>query len=347
MKIEHSAPQFVDLKDRSTDFGKLLSVAEARRQQWQQERPYQMEATVKLDTQWPVLGTAIGDVHFGSVYCDMGMFLDHVDSIRRQPNAYIVFMSNLIDNAMPGQFPDSMLANGLNPQEQAHAFNDLVKTLDREHKVLGAIRSGCHEGWTWKHTGQDVNELLFQGTEFPLLDNGGLLHIQLPDAEYTMALYHQMGPFNSNFNKNHGLQQMNRLVQMGKPDILIGAHNHVAESMQTFYGTGTQRKDVVYLRSGCYKGNVAGVRGNSPDMWAQDKFAKDGEPGGESVMMRADRKEMLPFLKLETGLEVHRAIMDTQRLQAVGALGRIREILDSKDQPNLVVYERGNRNSGG
>jgi hypothetical protein len=216
-----------------------------------------------------------------------------------------------------------MLANSMTPQQQAHAMNELLKDLDQEHKVLGAIRSPCHEGWTWKKAGIDINDLIFSGCNFPKIDNGGILTVQMQGVDYKIALYHQFGPFNSNFNKSHGLQQMQRLLLGGQADVVIGAHHHVGEVMQTYYGHGDHCKDVCYIRSGCYKGNVSGITGHLPDVWAQDKYGSDGERGGESVMLFPGERKMIPFLKPEMAAEVQEAMFTYARIKGMGLIASL------------------------
>jgi hypothetical protein len=188
----------------------------------------------------------------------------------------------------------------------------------------------------WKRSGVDVNELLFADTSFPKLDNGGILTIQMASVEYKMALFHKFGPFGSHFNKSHPAQQMQRLVLAGEADVVALAHSHYGESLQTYYGVGTQRHDVVYLRTGTYKGNVSGKIDNTPDMWIRDRAGTDGEPSGEAVMFRGDRREMQAFLKLETALDFHNALYVTERLTAIGVLGKINQILE--DGKEVVVF---------
>jgi hypothetical protein len=326
-RLKHTPPQFTDAKSVDFSFEDALGLAKVRRDEFQEKRPYQSEATIKLDTPFPVVISAIGDIHFGSVYCDTDKFLKDVTSILDTPNAFIVLMSNLIDNGNPSQFPDSMLANSMTPHEQAKAMNDLLKRMDAKHKILGAVTAPCHEGWLWKKMGVDMNELLFADCEFPKLDNGGMLHLNVGKQNYNMALFHQFGPFGSHFNKNHPSQQMQRLVLAGQADIVVLAHSHVGEAMQTYYGVGADRRDVVYLRSGSYKGNVAGKIENTPDMWLKNKSGMDAEPGAQSVILSAQRREMAAFLKPETALKFQEGLLLYSKLAAIGMLGQADKFL--------------------
>lgn len=337
-EIEHIQPDFIDVRIPVTTFADTLKLAQVRRDEYQEKRPYQEQATVLIPTEWPITIFTIGDVHYGSVYCDTDRFMRDITMIRETPNAYMVLMSNLIDNASPRQFPDSMLANSMTPNDQAQGMNHLIRELDEEGKIIGAVKSPCHSGWLWKNAGVDMNDLLFAETHFPRLDNGGILTLSMADAQYRMALFHQFGPFGSHFNKSHPAQQMQRLVLAGEADIVALAHSHYGEALQTYYGVGSHRRDVVYLRTGTYKGNVSGKIENTPDMWIRDKAGTDGEPSGEAVMLRGDRREMQAFLKPETAIDFHRALYMAELLTAQGVIGKLNEIIDRGQQ--VVIYGR-------
>lgn len=186
-------------------------------------------------------------------------------------------------------------------------MRSLTRKLDEAGKMLGAIVSPCHEGWTYKRTGQDVNRLLYgyEGRKFPVLDNGGAITVSLGGSiEYVFALYHQVGGgFNSNLNKNNSTQRM-RQLQRNNADVVAAAHNHVSEAMQNFADRREDRRPICYLRTGCYK---------LDDHWAKGKGYVGGEPGGQSVMLYAAEKRMVPFLEIETALEHHKALMLVDR----------------------------------
>ena len=326
-EVQHTSPQFQEARNPILTFDDALKLATARRTEHKEHRFYQERATVSLDTEWPITLFTIGDVHFGSIYCDTDRFIRDIKAIRETPNAYIVLMSNLIDNGNPSQFPDSMLANAMTPHDQVKGMNDLLKQLDRENKILAAVKSPCHEGWLWKKSGIDINELLFADTKFPTLENGGILTVKMQGADYKVGLFHQFGKFGSQFNKNHPSQQMNRMVLGGQADIVVLAHSHYGEALQTYYGYGANRRDVVYIRSGSYKGNVAGVLNDPPDNFIRDQSGMDGEPSGQSIMLRADRREMQAFLKPETALDFHNAIYTMRRITTAGIMGQVDQLL--------------------
>ena len=298
-KLGYITPEFFDKKSREFTFEDGEKIMRPKRRLWKQTKMHHSNARVEIPTEYPILISPIGDVHWGSLYTDGDRFRRDIDYIADTPGMYMVLMSNMIDNALPAQYPDSMLVAGLNPEEQVASMRSIVKELDKKGKVLGAVQSACHEGWTWKHAGQDINRLLYEGLTFPVLENGGQLSIKLGNVLYRMVLFHQIGPFESNFNKTHALKQMSRM-QRRKADILVGAHKHYAEADHDYVGRGSERKDVVFLRTGTYK---------LDDRWATDRGYTGGEPGGVSVMLYGDKRRMVPFLDIETARGIYRGVL--------------------------------------
>jgi hypothetical protein len=297
---EHFTPDFVGTKAQAFDLEQGLHHVREATHIYQEGRLSQREGTITLRNGLPITVFFIGDVHFGSLYTDHALFMSHIRQIAESPNSFVVFMSNLIDNAMPSQFPSNMLVNALPPDKQVVAIRKITQELDQRGKVLGAVTSSCHEGWTYKHTGQDINALMFgyEGRKFPVLENGGRLNLQFPGRSLVMALYHKTGPFESNFNETHSIRQMNRLRLNMEGDIVVAAHKHFAAAEVVYEGIGQRhRKPVAYIRSGTYKGV-----GDVNDRFAVDNYATTGEPGGQSVTIWPDRGMMDAHLDFDLGI---------------------------------------------
>ncbi len=305
-KWEHFTPEFVGTKAQELSLVALEKQMTEARMIYQDARIAQPEGRVCFGTTQPVTVFFVGDVHYGSVYTDHTQFMDEMAQIESTPNAYIVFMSNLIDNGIPGKFPDTMLANTIPPDKQVVAMRKIVQGLNDNGKVLGAVTSDCHEGWTAKVSGQDVNALIFgfEGRKFPVLENGGILTLETPGSEYRLGLYHKIGPFRSNFNLTHGLKQMNRLRQGMRCDVVVGAHYHNAAVEECYDQFGEERRQIIYVQSGSYKGTD-----EIHDMWAVNKFGATGEPTAQSVTFMTTTRQMDAHLEFTTGMLAHESYL--------------------------------------
>lgn len=318
---EHFTPEFVGTKVQEFSLEDSLEHMRRSTEMYEKSRLSQIEAAIYFRNNYPISIFFLGDVHYGSIYTDHDRFMWHLKQIVDTPNCYVAFMSNMIDNAIPGKFPDGMLANGLPPDKQVMALRRIAMDLNARGKLLGAVTSPCHEGWTFKNTGQDVNALMFgfDGRQFPVLENGGRLYLKFPLTErvddrigtmqdgyqnVTVALYHQCGPFESSFNEEHALRQMNRLRQRMEADVVVGAHRHTASAKVVYEGAGERVKPVAYVRSGTYKGIT-----KNHDQFAIGRLGTTGQPSGQSVTLCPSIGLMSANLDFDSGMMMHQGAM--------------------------------------
>lgn len=303
---EHFTPEFIGTKAQTLNLDAALQHLDKGQRLFQEARLSQNEGKAIFKSDHPITLFAIGDVHLGSIYTDHRKFMEDMEAIKKTPGAYIVFMSNLIDNALPKMIPDSMLANTMPPDKQVITMRKIVEDLNGAGKILAAVTSPCHEGFTYRVCGQDVNAMIFGFPErrFPVLENGGRLTLEFPGWQRTVGLYHMTGPFESNFSPTHATKQMNRLRQNMECDIVVAAHKHVGDAEDVWQGTGECRKPIAYLRSGCYKGT-----GEIHDQWAVGRLAVTGDPGGESVTILPREKLQDAHLQFETGILAQKAYL--------------------------------------
>jgi hypothetical protein len=124
-----------------------------------------------------------------------------------------------------------------------------------------------------------------------------LLHLQVNKQKYLGALYHKVGPFESNFNETHALRQMNRLNLQMKADWVAGAHKHFAAAQVVYEGVGRERKTVAYIRSGSEKGT-----GKIYDQWSKDRYGTTGEPTGQTVFLWPDKRRITAECDFDTAV---------------------------------------------
>lgn len=300
----HVTPEFVATKVQELDINQVRAQIGQATDVYRKSRIAQARSRVVINTDEPVTAVFQGDVHYGHVATDHDQFHAQVDTITGTRGLYAIWMSNMIDNAIPAQFPNNMLENVITPDKQVTVMRKVAEGMNAEGKLLATITSPCHEGWAFKHAGQDVNVLIygFPTRKFPVLENGGQLDVQVGQENYRFALYHQGGPFNSNFNKTHVGKQLNRLQEQMKPDVVANAHNHVAAVEKTFEGKGDERRPVCYIRTGTMKGI-----GDVPDNFIVGRRGASGEPTGQSVTLFPNEHIVEPHLTFEEGVRSHEA----------------------------------------
>jgi hypothetical protein len=132
------------------------------------------------------------------------------------------------------------------------------------------------------------------------MENGGELEVEVGEQKYKGKLFHQMGPFESNFNKTHANKQLVRLDMREKPDWVAGAHRHIAATENVYEGQGEDRKQTVYLRTGTEKGT-----GELRDKFVVDKRGSSGEPTGQTIHLFPKDRRILSTLDFDDAMMAH------------------------------------------
>lgn len=325
--LEHFTPDFVRLQGQTPEQIDLIQqAARVRRELYSAEFSGQTEAEVKVKGKLPVTIVHIGDIHWGSIFCNQDLWDSHRKTILETPGVYVMLYHNLVDNAIPGKFPDGTLSNGVPPQEQFTIMQHWIRELESRGKILGAVDGDCHEGWSWSVAGQSPGKLLYgyKGRKFPLLQNGGILTVKFAGDQFRIGMWHKQGPFNSRFNPEHALRQNRRLYHEGGTDLEVGAHYHDATASMSYEGNYGQRRPVGWLRVGTYKG-VRG--GNLTDKWAVDKFGTSGEDPAPSTILMPEGHIFDTTLDFETGIAKHEAFRTIILIHQMGLADQLRDLL--------------------
>ena len=310
----HPIPEVQNLRRPTTTYesGKERLIFEQERFKKEIEI-LQEKASIEIPTQDPIFIMGFGDSHWGSVWTDYEKLDRHLKLIEETPGAYMFCLGNLIDNFIPASFPDGMMTNPLSPEEQLLTFKERILRLANKDKILGAVSSECHEGWTKKVSGQDINRWLFGETEVPIMKNGGIVTLKVGDTEYKNAVFHQ-AKWHGTVNKENAPRRIHDRVK--NVDIVWTAHVH------TFFGYSEYRyyEDQIELigglMAGCYK----------VDEWRRGRTGQTGEPGGQGVILFPDKKTFVIVPEPELGIEIVEALTYFKRLEAIGAIAELRKL---------------------
>lgn len=247
-----------------------------------------------------ILVVNLSDIHWGHHDTDYQLTDKLIKLVENTPDTYCTFGWNILDAAIPAQFPDGVMWSGQTAQEQVYTFKDKVTELWKLNKVLSAIGSGsCHEGWMKRRAGWQIYRELFGDTDIPLLLNGGYLDIQVGKEIYRTAHFHKL-KYWSSLNKTHGgLRALDRIADA---EIAFTSHYHFAATQQTTMYNSPFRKDVAVVASGTCKIH---------DKWSRDNFGAEGEPAGQGIILWADKHKFQTVFDLEVGCELMGASSST------------------------------------
>jgi len=235
----------------------------------------------------------MSDIHWGHMDVDYDYADKLFTTIQETPNTFAVFGWNILDAAIPSQFPDGVMWSGQTAQEQVYTFHDKLQELHSNNKILGAIGdASCHEGWLKKRAGWMIYRELFDGIDVPLLVNGGYLDVGVGGEDYRMALFHKI-KYWSTLNKTHGGDRaMDRLVDA---EIVFTSHYHQAAVGQTNRYNPPFKKETAVVSSGTCKLH---------DKWARGGMGIDGEPGGQGIILYSDRHKFQTIYDIGVGSEI-------------------------------------------
>ena len=235
------------------------------------------------------------DIHWGHKDVDYN-HVDHMFNIVEQtPDTYITVGWNLLDAAIPAQFPDGVMWSSQTAQEQVYTFREKLKKLHGMNKILGGIGdASCHEGWTLKKTGWAIYKELFDGIDVPLLYNGGYMDVSVGEQTYRTAMFHKI-KYWSQFNKTHGGDRaMDRIVDA---EIVFTSHMHFAATGQSQRYSPPFSKDTAVVASGTCK---------LKDRWARAGMGVTGEPIGQGIILWGDKHVFNTTFNLDAGAELMR-----------------------------------------
>ncbi len=173
-------------------------------------------------------------------------------------------------------------------------YSGFIQCPSTKNGTVVIRRNGkvCITGNSKRATGWMVYRELFDGINVPLLLNGGYLDVGVNDENYRMALFHKI-KYWSTFNKTHGGDRaMDRMVDA---EIVFTSHLHQAAVGQSNRYNPPFKKETAVVSSGTCKLH---------DKWARGGMGIDGEPGGQGIILYADRHKFQTIYDLQVGSEI-------------------------------------------
>lgn len=233
------------------------------------------------------------DIHWGHNDVDYDFLDSSLKIIEDTPNMAMAMGWNILDGAIPAQFPDGLLWSGQSAQEQVYTFREKLKQLNDKNKLIAAIGdASCHEGWMKKKAGWSVYRELFEGINIPLLTNGGALDLSVGEQKYRLALFHKP-KYWSSLNKTHGGYRL--LDRNADAEIVFTSHYHTASVGQETRYNSPFEKDVAVVASGTCK---------TMDHWALANFGTNGTRGFQGIILYADRHKFQVVYDLEVAKDL-------------------------------------------
>lgn len=213
----------------------------------------------------------LGDFHFGSKQCDMGLVKQVIDRIDSDNRAYWVGMGDFIENAIIGSKSD-MYTQLVPPREQIQAVVDMLEPIkDKGLFLIG----GNHEQRTHRLVGMDPSELIAEKLDLPFKGFSCLALLKLRSKTprtFKCYFHHNRGGGSSKGSKVNRLSSLRLIVP--DADAVFGAHVHdTSRTPVTWFDCSY---DKILPRYGCNYNIGSALTWN--DSYAEEKTYQPATP---------------------------------------------------------------------
>jgi len=232
-----SKEQFPDKKRVDISFDEVT--AEIKRQQEYSSRVEvaQEEATWFATGEYPHMPVAIvffTDIHYGNKGVDYDLLEEHIRTVKETPNMFALMGGDLIDAFSPTKNATGMMADAINPDEQAEAVMSMLVDLDH-HSKLGGVQIGNHDAWV------DLSgyrfERFLQELQCPVFQGAGNINILVGSGGEKYRVYWSHTHWgNSKLNITNAAK---RALQFSSPDAEIALLGHVHQSSAEHFDIGS------------------------------------------------------------------------------------------------------------
>jgi len=209
----------------------------------------------------------IGDVHYGTPYCDVELFEKDIECIKSTDNMITIFMGDEMDLSNKLCKNDSVYEN-ISPQRQLEYMVDKLKEV--APKSLGQLDSN-HDAWVDKPSGIKIAKIRSNLVGVPFLAWQQTFKIYVNDICYNIVASHGYGGSTSTTSKlERGLKFIRGYdnIDLG----LIGHvhdNNHAKEMIKRIEDNTVEYRLRYVVETGSYlkyKGSYAEAHGYSPSL---------------------------------------------------------------------------------
>lgn len=161
----------------------------------------------------------LGDVHYGSRFCERDKFLKVVEMIKNDDNAYWVSTGDLLEISLASSKIYDYEALGT--QRELRELTEILKPVS--HKCLGITESNHHKRIEIV-SGLNLDEIIAQYLNIEALGKIGFLNIMVNKVAYFLTMFHGYGAGRSKGAKINMLSNFGNTIKGF--DIYLAGHTH-------------------------------------------------------------------------------------------------------------------------
>lgn len=162
----------------------------------------------------------LGDLHIGSKECDLDKIARIVDWIKKEKNARVILMGDLIDAGLKDSVGGGAFDNDTTPEEQIDYILSLLEPI--KNKIWCTL-NGNHEERIRQRTSIDVMKLIAKQLNIPYGNESCFIKAKVGDVNYVIFATHGS---TGSLTPNGKLSSVLRLGNFIDADIYLHGHSH-------------------------------------------------------------------------------------------------------------------------
>jgi len=229
------------------------------------------------------MGLIFSDAHIGSYTTDYELIVNLMDTVLSTPNSFLVDAGDTFDNGLWMGLQHEQL---MPPYMQAFTVSDMIRELGDKY---AACVIGNHPEWMFAASGNKPEQMFARQMKGPVFAGMGLLHLEVGNQKYDMALAHNFwGKSKINI---HNVCRRLREHEYPDADVFVVGHEHIWGYMKEM----NNDKERLYIRPGTAKlrDRYARIHG----------IAKRGQACGLAVVFGGEKREFNAY-NLSDGVEM-------------------------------------------
>lgn len=238
---------------------------------------------IKESTDRPISLIPIGDVHYGSVDCNVEKFEKLVDWIKSKDHTRIALMGDLIDVGLKDSVGAGTFDNNKTPEEQ---IEYIVKILEPVKDKIWCMVTGNHEVRIQQRTSIDVSKLIANTLGIKYCGHSAFIKARINKENYTIFVTHGSSGAVTATGKLNAATKYNTYIDA---DLYLSGHTHeLLHHTTSYYKISLKDKMIVkdkrhYVVTGHFLryGGYAEAKGYIP-----------GKSGVAKVVLRGDKKDI-------------------------------------------------------
>ena len=183
----------------------------------------------------------LGDIHWGSKYCDTDLVKEHIDWIGERDNTYMIGMGDMIECATRDSVGAGVYEQDEIVDEQLDSIVNTIKPLADAGKIIGN-HTGNHEWRVYKGIGVDLAKIVCDKLNITYL--GWSVHHLIRVNNQSYIFYSAHGSTGARLPHTKIKAAIDRANISDAEVYLIGHTHQLAHHTRTFYRVNKSKRMV-------------------------------------------------------------------------------------------------------